>query len=73
MANPYKRLIKMLPQQTIETGVVVAVVDDGVLVDLPTGARIKARGSASISDTVYIRAGAIDGLAPSLTGTTINV
>ena len=73
MSNPYKRLIKMLPQQTVETGVVVAVVDDGVLVDLPTGARIKARGSANVSDTVYVRAGSIDGLAPSLTGTTIDV
>lgn len=73
MANPYKKLLHILPKQTIERGEVVAIVEDGVLVDLPTGVRIKAHGSAGIGDFVYIRAGAIDGLAPDLTGTTIEV
>jgi hypothetical protein len=73
MANPYKKLIQMLPQQTIERGEVMVVLDDGVLIDLPTGERIKARGAATVGDFVYIRAGAIDGIAPELTGTTIDV
>ncbi len=73
MANPYKKLIQMLPQQTIERGEVMVVLDDGVLIDLPTGERIKARGAATVGDFVYVRAGAIDGIAPELTGTTIDV
>lgn len=73
MANPYKQLIRILPKQTIETGEIVAVVDDGVLVDLPTGARIKARGSGTVGDVVYVRDGAIEGDAPILAGTTIYV
>lgn len=73
MANPYKKLIQMLPQQTIERGEVMVVLDDGVLIDLPTGERIKARGAATVGDFVYVRAGAIDGIAPALTGTTIDV
>jgi hypothetical protein len=73
MANPYKQLIRILPKQTIETGEIVAVVDDGVLIDLPTGARIKARGSGTVGDVVYVRDGAIEGDAPILTGTTIYV
>ena len=50
MANPYKQLIRILPKQTIETGEIVAVVDDGVLIDLPTGERIKARGSGTVGN-----------------------
>lgn len=73
MANPYKQLIRILPRQTIETGTIVAAVDDGVLVDLPTGTRIKARGEGGIGDVVYVKDGAIDGAAPDLTGTTIYV
>lgn len=40
----------------------------GCTVELPTGALVHARGTATIGDHVYIRAGAITGPAPALTG-----
>lgn len=67
--NPYKRLIRLIPGQPIDTGEVVAVRADGVTVELLTGALIHARGTAEIGDHVYLRDGAISGPAPDLTGT----
>ncbi|MBF0256765.1 MAG: hypothetical protein HQL47_09975 [Gammaproteobacteria bacterium] len=73
MANPYKRLLALLPGQPIQTGTVAAVGTDGVTVTLPTGENIKVRGTATIGDVVYIRDGAIEGPAPDLAGTIIDV
>lgn len=71
--NPYKRLIKLLPGQPIDTGEVIAVQNDGVTVQLLSGATIHARGQATIGAHVYIRNGAVDGPAPNLVGTEIEI
>ena len=73
MSNPYKRLVQLIPGQPIDTGTVTAVRSDGVTVQLLDGTSINVRGTASVSDVVYIRNGAVDGPAPDLTGTTIEV
>lgn len=73
MSNPYKRLLNLIPGQALDTGEIVAVDADGVTVQLPTGSQIRARGTGTIGDVVYLRGGAVDGPAPDLEGTTIEV
>jgi UDP-3-O-[3-hydroxymyristoyl] glucosamine N-acyltransferase len=68
MSNPYRRLIALIPGQPEDAGEVIATDAAGCTVQLPTGALVRVRGSATIGDHVYIRAGAIIGPAPALTG-----
>jgi hypothetical protein len=66
--NPYKRLLRLIPDQPEQIGQVIATAPDGVIVQLPTGATLRARGTAEIGDHVYIQAGAIQGPAPAWSG-----
>ena len=71
--NSFNRLLKLIPGQPIDTGQVVAVDVDGVTVQLLTGEQIRVRGTATIGEHVYIRAGAVDGPAPDLPGQDVEV
>lgn len=62
--NPYSRLLSLMPQPRLEYGTVVAQTDAGVLVELPTGARVHARGEAAVDAAVFIRAGVVEGPGP---------
>jgi hypothetical protein len=73
MSNPYRRLVGLLPDQTIDTGAVIAVHDDGVTVELHTGALVHARGTATVGEFVYLKGGAVEGPAPDLVGVDIEV
>jgi hypothetical protein len=73
MANPYKRLLALIPGQRIETGQVIATYGDGCLIELPTGAQLKVRGTAEVGDFVFVRDGAIEGPAPDLDGLEIEI
>lgn len=66
MANFYKKFIGLIPVESVLVGDVVA--HDGVVatVELPGGGVVLARGEATVGQRVFVRAGAIDGLAPSL-------
>lgn len=66
--NPYKRLLALIPGPPLDAGQVMAVTSDGVVIQLVDGATIRARGQAAVGDHVYVRAGAIEGPAPALTG-----
>ena len=66
--NSFNRLLKLIPGQPIDTGEVIAVSADGVTVQLLTGEQIRVRGTATVGDHIYIRAGAVDGPAPNLPG-----
>lgn len=65
MANPYKRLLGLLPQRPLQLGTVVDVDLGSVSVELPGGAIVVVRGDASLGDNVFFRDGAIEGPAPS--------
>jgi hypothetical protein len=66
--NFYRRWLGLIPQQPLDAGEVIAVHDDGVTVQLPTGVQVRVRGEAEIGEHVYIRAGAVEGPAPALEG-----
>lgn len=68
MSNLYRRFAALIPGQPVLAGQVVAVSTDGATVQLPGGALVRVRGTASINDHVYIRGGAIEGPAPALSG-----
>jgi len=65
MANPYKRLLALLPQRPLQLGTVVDVDLGSVSVQLPGGAIVVVRGDAGLGDNVFFRDGAIEGPAPS--------
>lgn len=71
--NPYKRLRDIFPSPRLQVGTVVAVGTDAVTIELPDGARTRARGEAAVGTRVYIRDGVIEGPAPDLPIVTIEV
>ncbi len=71
--NPYKRLRDLFPSPRLQVGTVVAVGTDAVTIELPDGARTRARGEATVGTRVYVRDGVIEGLAPDLLIVTIEV
>lgn len=71
--NPYKRLLALAPGAPVNVGRVLALRDDGVELELADGSRATARGTASVDQWVYVRGGMIEGPAPDLLGTVIEV
>jgi len=66
MRNPYAALLKLLPQRPVQVGTVLSVAGGLATVELPGGAMVQARGTASVGATVFLRDGSIEGEAPSL-------
>lgn len=66
MSNAYKALLGLLPQRPLQVGTVLSA-DGGVaMVELPGGGVIRARGDAPVGQRVFVRDGAIEGIAPDL-------
>ncbi len=73
MINLFTLFKTVLPDNSVQAGVIQTVTDSGCWVMLPSGAKIFVRGTGSVADHVFIRGGAIDGPAPNLTAVTITV
>lgn len=71
--NPYARLISLLPQRPLMIGIVTSISSGVVQVEMPGGGIMPARGAATVGDRVFVRDGAIEGPAPSLTVEIIDV
>lgn len=73
--NPYRKLLGLLPTYPLQVGtVVVASPSTGkVVVQLPGGGRLTARGEGSVGANVFVRDGVVEGPAPSLTIEVIEV
>lgn len=71
--NPFKRLVALTAGPPTDVGEVLSVETDGVIVELVAGPQIRARGAATLGDWVYVRGGVIEGPAPNLSGTEIEV
>ena len=67
MHNLYEQFRQLIPDPPLQAGTVVGVGPGVVTVALPGGGRVKARGSASLGQTVFVRDNTIEGDAPNLT------
>lgn len=71
--NLWKRLKQLLPEPPLLVGVVDSVSTYGAVVELPDGSLVSVRGDATVAQTVFIRDGVIEGLAPALTTVLIEI
>jgi len=61
--NPWKALQGLLSGPPLQAGVVLAIDDGLVTVELPGGGLITATGPATVGQTVFVRGGVIEGEA----------
>lgn len=73
MANPYKRLLALMPATLRQVGRVVSVTDARVRVDLVGGGVRTCQGDAEVGSMVYVEGDQIIGEAPSLPVVVIEV
>lgn len=66
MRNPFAQFKSMLAQGPLQVGQVTAWQDGIATVELPGGARLQARGQATVGQRVFVRDGAIEGPAAEL-------
>ncbi|RYU57043.1 hypothetical protein EWI61_13765 [Methylolobus aquaticus] len=66
MGNLYQQFRALLPEAPLQAGAVIEVGAGVVTVQLPGGGRLKARGSAEAGQTVFVRDGVVESVAPSL-------
>ena len=70
----FARFRKLLPTDPLLTGTVAAVWEDGTAtVELPGGAQIRVKGTATVGQRVFVQTGAIQGEAPALTALVVEV
>jgi len=73
LRNPYKVLLGLIPDPPLLVGTVSAISGGVATITMPDGGVTQARGVASVSDHVYFRNGLIEGPAPALPITVIEV
>lgn len=71
--NLYRRLRDIIPDDPLLVGEVTADTPAGYIIQLPDGAEITARGEATLGQRVFVRAGLIEGAAPALSVTLIEI
>ena len=72
--NLYRQLRSLLPEPALTVATVAATHSDGTTtVTYPGGSQQRVRGEGTVGGKVFVRAGQIEGAAPSLTTTTIDV
>ena len=73
MPNLLKQFRELVGTDPLQIGTVVAVFSGGAIVELGGGAQIRVRGEASVSDQVFMRGGVIEGPAPPLTPSVLDI
>jgi hypothetical protein len=63
--NLYSEFVRLLPGGVQDVGEVLSVETDGAFVELVSGAVVKARGTATVGQWVYLEDDAIIGPAPA--------
>lgn len=66
MTNLYRQFAKLFAADPLLVGEVLATDTIGCTIELPDGSLVKARGTASVGDKVFVRSGAIEGPAPDV-------
>lgn len=67
MHNLYEQFRQLLPDPPLQAGTVTEVGSGVVIVQLPGGGLVRARGSAELGQKVFVRDGMVEAIAPSLT------
>lgn len=71
--NIYKQFLDLIPDPPRQVGEVASVSGGVATVELPGGGLVRALGSATVGDQVFVRDGLIEGQAPSLSIVLIDV
>jgi hypothetical protein len=66
MANPYRRLLALLPTTPRQVGEVISVSGSRVRVDLVGGGVRTCQGDVEVGSMVYVEGDQITGVAPNL-------
>lgn len=66
MHNLYRQFRQLLPDPPLQAGIVLSLEAGNVVVALPGGGLIRARGEAGIGQTVFVRDGMVEGATPAL-------
>ena len=66
MHNVYEQFKQLLIDPPLQVGTVSEIGTGVVIVQLPGGGTVKARGSASIGARVFVRDGVLEAVAPNL-------
>lgn len=66
MNNVYRQFRQLLPDAPLQAGTVTEVAVGVVTVQLPGGGVLKARGTATLGQKVFVRDGVVEAVAPSL-------
>ena len=67
MPNAYREFMALMPDQPLEVGELTAIAGGVATVTLPGGGVVQARGTATVGQRVFVRNGAIEGEASTLT------
>lgn len=73
MPNLYKQFLDLIPDPSLQVGDVSAINGNIATVDLPGGGSLTARGVTTVGARVFVRGGVIEGNAPSLPVSLIEV
>lgn len=73
MLNSYRAMRQLLGDGAVLVGQVSNVSSSSLVVTLDSGAKISAKGSATLGQRVYVKNGYIQGLAPSMTSQVVEV
>ena len=73
MSNLFTQFKRLIPDAPLLVGTITAIADGIATIELPDGGIITARGAGSVSDSVFVRDGLIEGSAPELTVTEISI
>jgi len=71
--NLFAQFRRLIPGQPLQVAMVVSSSDSGAVVELPGGAQLAVRGSGAVGTKVFVRAGLIEGPAPTLTVVTVEI
>jgi len=66
MSNLFAQFLKLLPSTPLQVATVLSTSGGTATLELPGGARVQARGEASVGAQVFIRDDVIEGPAPNL-------
>jgi len=73
MSNLFRQFLDLIPDPALQVGEVLFITSGIATIELPGGGRITARGEATVGQKVFVRNGLIEGQAPNLTVSLIEV